>query len=401
MFRRQTSTAVWAVFGAILIAASFAAGGCARSPKFTSSLADRQGQFVHDAELPKGFIPLVGLDPNEPADYVNGWPRYIVCNADNAVMVYVPGGTYRMGSGDPKEGPTGRVEVKHFYMDLYEVNNVQFDRFRKATRENGELNKMRTRMRPWIESNAYHIYRYELFPRCPVKQKMYPEPATNFWFWTGQTPSDVDYYLDYWEPGHNNNDPVRNVAWWEAMYYAWWSGKLLPTEAQWEFAARGNDDRMYPWGDQEADAHLLCNFRNSGETYDGHAFVAPVSAYPGGTSPFGIQNMAGNVWEWCLDWYDPAAGMRRRDYPWRDPSSVRPHKYAGGKLDLDTAPGSPLPDNEAVEVNPVGPLYGNRRAIRGGSYTSELAQCRVTSRKGLPPDVHQINVGFRCVLPLP
>lgn len=403
--RSRSTTGLYAVGLVLAIAIALTAGCKTDGPKYISNLADRSGDFHHDAELPEGFFPLVGLDSNDPDNCVNSWPRYIVCNADNAVMVYIPGGRYRMGTGDPKEGPTGEVEVKHFYMDLCEVNNVQFDRFRKAAQESAcpvkrsPLKKMRSYQRPWIESNAGHIYPYELYMRHGIKQKMYPETAMNFWFWEGQTPADIDYYLDYWTPGHNNNDPVRNVSWWEAWYYANWSGKFLPTEAQWEAAARGySDHRLYPWGDDEGDAHLLCNFRNSGATFDGYEHAAPVAAYPGGTSPFGIQNMAGNVWEWCLDWYDPTAGMRRRDYPWRDPNSVRPHRDPGGKL--QTAQGAPSGEG-SVHVNPVGPLYGDQRAIRGGSYANALAQCRATSRSGAQPDVHQMNIGFRCVLPLP
>ncbi|MGB9625693.1 MAG: formylglycine-generating enzyme family protein [Phycisphaerae bacterium] len=399
MDRRPSSAAVSYGFCVVLAIGLLAAGGCAKGPKFVSNLADRHGEFVHEAELPRGFYPLVGLESNDAGDYVNGWPRYIVSNADNAVMVYVPGGKYLMGDGNPKNGPVGEVEVKHFYMDLYEVNNVQFDRFRKAAQEGcpvlgSKLDKLRYRQRPWIESNAGHIYPYELIGRSGIKQKMYPETAMNFWFWKGQSPADIDYYLDYWTPGRNNNDPVRNVSWWEAWYYATWAGKALPTEAQWEVAARGYEDhRAYPWGDDEGDAHLRCNFRNSGDVFDGYDFTAPVASFPGGASPFGIQNMSGNVWEWCLDWYDAAAGMRPRNYPWRDPNPVSPQKDPGGRL--ATAGGN------STYVNPVGPLYGSRKVIRGGAYTSPLADCRVTSRSGAQPDVHQMNIGFRCVLPLP
>jgi sulfatase modifying factor 1 len=416
MCRRQASSLIRVsgpVAGAVLIASLI---GCATGPKFTSDLADKYGEVTH-ANLPPGFFPMVGLDPGDPNDFVDGWPRYIVCNADNSVMVYVQGGDFLMGSDNPAEGPAGHARVQHFYIDVHEVNNVQFDRFRKAAIERGplqrvcdplalftqnELDKMRQYDRPWIESNAGHIYEYELYYRGGKKQKMYPETAMNFWFWKGQTPEDIDYYLDYWEPGHNNNDPVRNVSWWEAWYYSRWAGKALPTEAQWEMAARGtNDERSYPWGDEEEYGFLRCNYRNSGEDFDGHQFVAPVAAYPGGASPYGVYNMAGNVWEWCADWHDAAAGMRRRDYPWRDPSSVRPQHEPGGAMTTVDGMGAPTGDRNTIELNPVGPLYGSQRALRGGAYTSSLEGCRVTSRIGAQPDVHMMNAGFRCVLALP
>ncbi|MBN1488765.1 MAG: SUMF1/EgtB/PvdO family nonheme iron enzyme, partial [Phycisphaerae bacterium] len=236
MTQRHVSSKLLPVVGAALLVAALLAGGCARD-KYISNLADKHGTFTHDADLPCGFYPLVGLNPDDPNDYVNGWPRYIVCNADNSVMAYVPGGEFMMGTGNPADGPTGNVRVGSFYVDLYEVNNVQFDRFRKAAEGRGcatlwdplglfttsKLDKMRNRQRPWVESNAGHVYKYEVFPRHGGKQKLYPETAMNYWFWNGQTPADIDYYLDYWEPGHNNNDPVRNVSWWEAWYYARWA----------------------------------------------------------------------------------------------------------------------------------------------------------------------------------
>lgn len=357
------------LLGIVSMACAALAAGCCLKGKGSSRLAGHGGDFARQGDLPPGFHPLVGLDSSDPNDSVNGWPRYIVCDKDNSVMVYVPGGTFRMGTGDPADGPTGRVELAHFYIDVYEVNNVQFARFAKKDPE-----------------------KYEK----PLK------PSPTGLLTTRVDRDDFYAWRDYWSVGRNNHDPVRNVSWWEAWYYAQWAGKRLPTEAQWELAARGTaDHRMYPWGDDEGSANVLCNFRSGNNVSDGRAYAAPVASYPGGASPYGVYNMAGNVWEWCADWYDATAGFRRRDLPWRDPHSVQPDREPGSRLILEAGDQGPVPDANAVEANPVGPLFGSQRTIRGGAFTSPLTACRVTSRAGLEPDAHQMNVGFRCVLPLP
>jgi len=378
-----------------------ACGGCARNgPAYISNLADRHGDVACEVDLPPGFHPLAGLDPNDPSDFVDGWPRYIVSNADNAVMVYVPGGEFVMGTGNPADGPTGPVRVNHFYVDMYEVNNAQFARFREASKHRTTCEKLMDPLglftrsslrrskeeRAAVQCYAGHKYEYEICSPggcgCPV-------------------PRDIDYYRDFHEAGHNSADPVRNVSWWEAWYYANWAGKALPTEAQWELAARGlRERRAYPWGDSIDDAHLRCNFDNAGEIFDGYRYVAPVGAFPGGASPYGVLNMAGNVWEWCADWYDATAGMRPRSYPWRDPDPIRPDREAGGRLETaQSSEGATDPD--AVYVQPAGPFFGTRKVVRGGAYTSAVARCTVYSRAGVLPDAHNMNVGFRCVLPLP
>ncbi len=358
-------------------------------------------------ELPRGFHPLRGhADLGDAGDSYNGWPRFIISQQDKMVMVYVPAQTITLGGGlQPNEVPARQVRVNHFYVDLHEVSNVQFECFtRKASSKDVDCSTGSC----GEEKCGYcrscgggcplmNLCRRSCCDDCLENTWTELDPCMCFDVWDvrAQRPSQICRWRDYWVPGVNDAHPVRNVSWREAWYYSRWSCKALPSEAQWEAAARGEDGRIYPWGNQEESevTRYLCNARTGRGNYDGYEYTAPVLSYAAGVSPYGAYNMAGNVWEWCGDWYDPG----RYAYPSIEdpPTGVqRGPKPFGDRY-------YPNPWDKDIPEARVGPMRGSDRTIRGGSFSDPIARCRVDSRWHGEPDAHMKNVGFRTVLPLP
>lgn len=278
-------------------------------------------------------------------------------------MVYIPGGEFLMGSEDDDsiiadgEGPIRKVTVKPFYMDATTVTNEQFQKFITATGYVTEAEKY-----GW--SFVFHLLVSEATAKT-VKQS----PRQTPWWYvvegaTWDHPEGPDSTIE-----SRMDHPVVHLSWNDAQAYCKWAGKRLPTEAEWEFAARGGlEGKRFPWGDEfmPNGVHqtnvFQGTFPHTNTVEDGYISTAPVKAFtPNG---YGLYNVSGNVWEWCKDWFNPN------------------YETHGG------------PDN------PQGPRSGSGRVIRGGSYLCHDSYCnryRVAARTSNTPDSSTGNMGFRCV----
>ena len=257
-------------------------------------------------------------------------------------MVYLEGGTFRIGSdfsADADARPAHDVSVDPFYIDEHEVTNRQFARFVDGTG-----------YRTMAEQRGWSL----VFDRR--QQQWVKRPGADWRHPWGPNTS-LDGRDDY---------PVVHVSWHDAVAYARWSGKQLPTEAQWEYAARsGLRDADYPWGrDELIDGQYMANYYQHGKdpAADGFERLAPVKSYA--ASRFGLYDVSGNVWEWCEDWYD-------EDY------------YRSSPLQ-----------------NPAGVPQRELRVHRGGSYLSPQDRRfdhHVHTRACRRPEETTSHVGFRCV----
>jgi formylglycine-generating enzyme required for sulfatase activity len=259
---------------------------------------------------------------------------------DGAEMVYVPVGEFLMGSTTADgvaandEKPRHTVYLDAYWIDRTEVTNARYVQFLNALDGHpgtcGELGCIETK----LEEKHSHILcqggRYEVAGDYILCQ-------------------DGRYEV---EPGFEDH-PVTEVTWYGAQAYCRWAGARLPTEAEWEKAARGVDGRPYPWGDAAPGCDRAQHGACSGAT-------VPVGARPAGASPYGALDMAGNVWEWVADWYDPAY-------------------YRSSPVG-----------------NPQGPASGKDKVFRGGSWGYLPKFIRTTDRAGNSPTYAGFNLGFRC-----
>ncbi|WP_459967556.1 formylglycine-generating enzyme family protein [Paenibacillus sp. JCM 10914] len=276
-------------------------------------------------------------------------------------FVNIPGGVFDMGTnaqdGFPRdgEGPVRPVEVSSFQIAPYAVTNADFLAFVKSTGYVTEAERF-----GW--SFVFHILASEETRRqvvnVPQEVPWWLVVEGAYWRAPEGPDSDVADRLDH---------PVVHISWHDAQAYCEWGGFRLPTEAEWEYAARGGlAGKTYPWGDLlKQDGTHRCNiwqgkFPSKNNALDGYVGTAPVDAYePNG---YGLYNVSGNVWEWCSDWFSPAY-----------------HRQTAA-IDLEFR-------------QPTG-----RRSMRGGSYLCHRSYCnryRVAARSSNTPDSSTGNCGFR------
>jgi formylglycine-generating enzyme required for sulfatase activity len=308
----------------------------------------------------RSVLPLVAiallsastcLRPKKPVDTTP--PDLTNQTADKGGMVLVPAGEFTMG-GAPRDNwaeghelPQRVLSLPAFYIDELEVTNLDYKKFIDAT--------------DWQAPPSWG------------RERKYAEGA--------------DFI------------PIGEVTWWDASAYAKWAGKRLPTEAEWEKAARGTDGRIFPWGDE-----FSSDFANNDKN------LLPAGSKSAGASPYGAVDMAGNIAEWTASIYAP--------YPRLD--SSLPSSFGGTQATSAPAPpppfdasilpafATPLPDDQKSDIKDKDPrlalftreqLGDNRqRVYRGGSYNSYARFLRCSNRRSEEPGSRWPNIGFRCAL---
>ncbi|WP_235297597.1 formylglycine-generating enzyme family protein [Portibacter marinus] len=320
-------------------------------------------------------LSMWGCENNEQVEKMEG-------------MVFIPGGVLNMGGDNEQasddEFPKHKIKVEGFYMDETEVTNREFAEFVKAT---GYIT-VAERALDW------ELLKKDLPPGTPKPPDSLMQPGALV-FQSTEQPVPLNDPSRWWRwtigaswkhpqgPDSDINDkmehPVVQISWEDAEAYAEWAGKRLPTEAEWEWAARGGSDgQIYPWGNGNVNqvGHQYANFWQGLFPYentekDGYMTTAPVKSFP--PNGYGLYDMAGNVWEWCADWYD--ANYYKREEA--------------------TSDGTDGPNSSFNPVNPYAPA----KVMRGGSFLCNDEYCsgyRNSRRMQSSPDTGLNHTGFRC-----
>ena len=322
------------------------------------------------------------------------WQREarIAIGNDAAPLVLIPAGSFVMGSTQEeiegavrecgplcklewlrREWPQHDVYLNAYYIDRYEVTNARYLEFVRATGHRVPVQEERTKPTP--EERATRDGLQQLRPHDILQSKGDVDE------------DDLVFDLNVWDGDQVSDEarelPVVLVSWDDALAYCEWAGRRLPTEAEWEKAARGAEAYRYPWGNEwdrnrsnngsyQADRELyrfewwqrwwLREGLARQETEGVAGLHTAVGSFESGVSPYGVYDMAGNVWEWGQDWFAEDAYMQSRTN------------------------------------NPIGPPRGTHKVARGGSYMDLRDRLRAATRIKLDPSARRPNVGFRCAM---
>jgi len=334
----------------------------------------------HCEKVPKRFSSIQNLTKNQ----LNPKPK-----ASRENMVWIPAGTYMMGGDNEQarrdELPKHKVKVKGFWMDKTEVTNKQFAAFIKASAyvTTAEIKPDWNELKKQLPPGTAKPPDSQLVPASlvfvQIKHAVNLNNHSQGWRWQAQAnwrqPKGPNSSIK-----SKNNHPVVHVSWFDANAYCKFYNKRLPTEAQWEWAARGNlNNKIYPWGNEPIDSGKVKantwqgQFPYKNQLRDKYFSTAPVKSYP--SNAYGLYDMAGNVWEWTRDWYDASYYQQQ------------------------AATLSDNPQGPEKSFDPRAP-HTPQKSIRGGSYLCNESYCsgyRVAARMKSSPDTSLEHTGFRCV----
>lgn len=304
-------------------------------------------------------------------------------------MVHLAGGDFIMGAlddeGRPDEYPAHKVNVDAFWIDATEVTNAQFKKFVDATQyittaeKAPDWEELKKQLPEGTAKPADSLLVPASLVFTPPSHPVPLNDVAQWWAWV----KGANWKHPQGSRSNINgkdNEPVVQVSWYDAAAYAKWAGKRLPTEAEWEFAAKGGKaNNKYPWGNEDVEVGAAKantwqgQFPNYNSGWDHYQRAAPVKSFP--ANAFGLYDMAGNVWEWCSDWFD-------EEY-YRSQVNTISHNPTG-------------PGKSYDPMEPTVP----KKTIRGGSFLCNASYCkgyRVSSRMKTSPDTGMEHTGFRCV----
>ena len=299
-----------------------------QSPTFAATSAQSQATQAPPTQIQASATPAQGIGTQKQS------------TIDGMIELFVPAGKFIMGSGEFDSILSAPVLLSAFWIDKTEVTNAMFAKFVAATH-----------YRTDAEKKGYG----NVFDVAHINLNNYNQTSGATWQHPHGPASNLNGLDNY---------PVVMVSWNDATAYCQWAGRRLPTEAEWEKAARGPEGRIYPWGNtfdgtlaNYCDVNCQAGWKD-GRFNDGYSDTSPVGEYPGGASSYGVLDMAGNVYEWVADWYGPYS--------------------------------------QSPQSNPTGPASGLEHIIRGGSWGDDPAHIRTAIRSHIVGDSWMDFIGFRC-----